>query len=454
MDSQLSRRGFLAMAAGAAAAPALAACSSGSGSDGKVEITVMGMPPTTQQVARKRYQARVKEFEKLNPTIKVTPSDEQWDARTFATKLAGGTATVVIDVPMTEPPGLIDRGQVADITAEARKLSIFSSYDPRVLGIVTRAGKVYGLPRAAYSLGLAYNRELFTKAGLDPDAPPSTWDDLRAAAKTITTKTGVPGFGEMSTNNTGGWHLTAATYTRGGVMERKQGKGYVPAFNDAPTRDALSFLSSMRWDDKSMGTNQLRNQPDLIKAFASGKVAMFVSAPDLYGLYLQQYKGDPKVLGMGSMPQGNGNATLLGGSVMMVNSRATPQQQAAAMKFIDHMSLRPLYDTTIAAENAKADAADKSPVGVPAVPIFSKSVQAKVDAAIKPYVNVPLANFAPYVAGDAKLNYQAEPPVAAQDLYAALDSVVQAVLTKRGTDVAGALSGAEAKVAAVLKRQQ
>ncbi|MFI1094203.1 extracellular solute-binding protein [Streptomyces sp. NPDC020917] len=453
----LSRRGLLGMATGAAAAATLAACSSGKSSGdkpGQVRITAMGMPPTTNAAARKQYLDRLAQFETANPGIKVSPSDQQWDARTFAAQLAGGTASTVLTVPMTEPAGLIQRRQVADITAEAKGLPIFAQYDSRIIAMTSRDGHVYGLPASAYSLGLAYNRELFTKAGLDPDRPPTTWDELRAAAKAITDKTGVPGFGEMTTQNTGGWHLTAETYTRGGEMEIAAGSGYAPAFNAEPTRGALALLAAMRWDDKSMGTNQLRGQEDLIRDMAAGNVGMFVSAPDLISHYVANYKGDTSRLGLGAMPQGGGNATLLGGTVWMVSARANAAQRAAAVKFIDFMSLRQGYDETIAAPSAKASAADGIPVGIPTVPVFGRAAYDKIQAAIKPYVNLPVAHYQPYIAGDAKLTYKAEPPVAAQDLYAALDNVVQAVLTKHGTDINAALSDAETKVTAALKRAQ
>lgn len=416
----------------------------------------MGIPPTTQATSRKTYLDLVSQFQQANPNITITPTDDQWDARTFATKLAGNTAPILLSVPMTEPQGLIARGQVADITNHAKQLQVFGSYDPRIIGMTSSGGKVYGLPYAAYSFGLAYNRDLFTKAGLDPNAPPTTWDEVEAAAKAIAGKTGVPGYAEMTTSNTGGWHLTAETYTRGGTMESPSGSTYVPAFDGEATKDALRLLGQMRWVDNSMGSNQLRGQTDVIKDFAAGNAGMFVSAPDIYTytLYAKQYGGDPQKFGMGPMPQAGGNKTLLGGSVFMVNARATDAQIAAAIKWIDFKELTQLYDPAKAVADAKTKAADKSPVGLPKVQVFTSAVNSAVDTAVKPYVNVPAGNFAPYVAGDAKLGYAAEPPVAAQDLYAALDSAVQAVLTKQGTDIDAALADAKTKVAAVLKRSQ
>ena len=47
-------------------------------------------------------------------------------------------------------------------------------------------GTMYSLPMEATGIGLLCNRELFRNAGLDPDRPPATWDELRAYAKKLT----------------------------------------------------------------------------------------------------------------------------------------------------------------------------------------------------------------------------------------------------------------------------
>ena len=41
---------------------------------------------------------------------------------------------------------------------------------------------------------LFYNADLFRQAGLDPDKPPRTWDEVDAAGKAIKEKTGKNGF--------------------------------------------------------------------------------------------------------------------------------------------------------------------------------------------------------------------------------------------------------------------
>ncbi|MCR4439331.1 MAG: ABC transporter substrate-binding protein [bacterium] len=47
-------------------------------------------------------------------------------------------------------------------------------------------GKAFGIPSAGSCYGLFYNRRLFRQAGLDPDRPPRTWEELRRYAERLT----------------------------------------------------------------------------------------------------------------------------------------------------------------------------------------------------------------------------------------------------------------------------
>ncbi|WP_051751880.1 extracellular solute-binding protein [Streptosporangium amethystogenes] len=441
----------------------LAACGGGSGSggadgeraaDGKVEITVAGMPPSTQPASQKDFLADVAAFEQANPTIKIKPTDTQYDVKTFAARLAAGQLETVFRVPLTDPPSMIKRGQVADLTADLKSLT-HADFDTRLLAPASGPdGKVYGLPTEAYAAGLVYNRELFTKAGLDPDKPPATWEDVRAAAKQINDKTGVPGFGMHSTSNTGGWILTTMTYAYGGRMEKEEGGTYVPAFDDASTRTVLDLLKAMRWEDKSMGTQQLRNFDDMLRDFASGKIGMMVGAPNLFSGYKLKFGGDPDKFGQTTLPMAPGGGALLGGTVAVVSPKATPEQRQAAVKWIDYYYLRPKYDVALAAKRAKQRKADNLIAGLPVLPFFTQAISGPVIEAERANSNVPWANFDTYINGVASQEFVPEPPVAAQELYAALDTVVQAVLTRQDADPAAELKKAVEKVTPILDRSQ
>jgi len=57
---------------------------------------------------------------------------------------------------------------------------------PALLKEAKWRGTLYSMPMEATNLGLLCNRELFRNAGLDPDRPPTTWEELRQAARRLT----------------------------------------------------------------------------------------------------------------------------------------------------------------------------------------------------------------------------------------------------------------------------
>ncbi|WP_158564153.1 extracellular solute-binding protein [Jiangella anatolica] len=452
------QRPLVAAAAALAVVTAPAACSNddeGSASAGAVTITVMGQPAATNTAALELFQQQVEEFEAANPGIDIVGSDVPWDAKTFAARLAGGNAPTVIRVPLTEPPSLIERGQVADIAAEASELESFDELNPRVMEFLVRDDAVYGIPEKSYAFGLVYNRALFEQAGLDPDDPPATWDEVRAYAKQISDATGKTGFGEISTNNSGGWHLTGYTYTNGGTMIEQGGDGaWSASFDAEPARQVLEWWKQLRWEDDSLGDNVLGKQEDLLAEFTAGNVGMWISAPpDLYPNYVAA-GGDPAVYGAAAMPQGGADATLAGATVLMVDAKASAEERAAAVKWIEFRALRPNYDPEVATEYAQASAEDGLPVGVPVLPIFSEERYATIQEAIAQYVNVPVENFASYVESLDRFTYVPEPTVASQEIYAALDPLVQSVLTDPDADIDALLADAEARVNTILEQAQ
>jgi multiple sugar transport system substrate-binding protein len=46
-------------------------------------------------------------------------------------------------------------------------------------------GKTYGVPTNNETMAFIWNADVFKRAGLDPDKPPATWDDVLAAAREI-----------------------------------------------------------------------------------------------------------------------------------------------------------------------------------------------------------------------------------------------------------------------------
>jgi multiple sugar transport system substrate-binding protein len=434
------------------AALGLSACGSESqdppAAGGKVTITVTGQPPSSQAVERKLFDQAVAEFEAANPTIDIEPHEGFMDPKTFSAKLAGGQLEDVYYVYFTDPATIIARRQAADITEAAKDLPVMKQLQQPLIDIFKdRNGKLYGLPTANYSMGLLYNRTLFTKAGLDPDKAPSTWDEVRDAAKRIAALgNGTVGFAETSKNNQGGWHLVTWSYAMGSRIARQEGEKWTADFNNSKVKGALRLLKDMRWTDDSMGAKQLLEATDLQRMMGAGQLGMYLAAPDNVPVLVKEFKGKYEDYGVAAMPGGQG--TLLGGEGYMINPKASPEKIKAGLTWIQWKYLNPDRIET----NIKRYLDEKQPIGLPAIPtpdIWTGDVHAKQTELKTKYANVPEKNFQSYLDGNTKLKGNLEPPNA-QQVYAVLDNVMQAVLTNKDANIDQLLSDAEAKVNSAL----
>ncbi len=429
---------FVAVASLLAACVAGASAKSGT-AEATVTISVASLIPGSTPAAVKQFQSQVKQFERLNPSIKVKPVEYQWTGPTFAAKLAARTLPTVFEVPFTDAGTLGDRGQLADLTREVKALPYYSKFNPVVLGEgTTSSGKIVALPKGAYAQALHYNRRLFTQAGLDPNKPPTTWAQVRAFAKQIAEKTGKAGYGQMGkADNTAGWILTTVTYSLGGRMQVGTGANVRATLDNRQTATALNLLKSMRWTDNSMGANFDYGWSDINQAFAAGNVGMYISGSDVYTNLVSASSIDPSIYGVTTIPvaKSKTSGVLGGGTLVAVRPDANSAARAAAVKWIDFYYLRPLVTKPQAIRNAKTLVAGKQPVGVPALPIFNKAQYLLANTWIKPYINVPQAQMTPFTSRIFGQRLIPEPAVATQAVYHSLDTVVQAVLTDRNANI-------------------
>jgi ABC-type glycerol-3-phosphate transport system substrate-binding protein len=456
--SNTFRRAVAISAAAAIAALGLAGCSSSGTStptDGKVTITVaedVGLQPA----AKKDIENRVAKFEKKYPNITVKPQEYKWTATTFSAQLAGGTLPNVFTVAFTDGKGLIQQHQVADISKEVAEYPWAKKLNSSVVkNGEDSKGEMLAVPIAAYGQALHYNRDLFTKAGLDPDKPPTTWAQIRKDAKQISEKTGQAGYATMTKDNTGGWTLTTMAYALGGRAESGVGAKTKATVNSQAFVDALDRLHDMRWKDDSMGSNFLYDWNGINQAFVAGQVGMYVSGGGNYSSLVAQNNIDPKMYGESVVPlQGEDAGALGGGTLAMVSTKSTAAEQEAAVKWIDYFYMENQFDQKTATSTAKAQADDKQAVGVPQVPVFDKATYDKYMGWIEPYVNVPVDQFKYYTDKEFEQPLLAEPAENTQDLYGALDPVVQAVLTDQNADIPSLLAAANTKVQALLDAAQ
>ena len=135
----------------------------------------------------------------------------------------------------------------------------------------------------------------------------------------------------------------------------------------------------------------------------------------------------------------------------MINPKASPEKIRAGLQWISWKYLNP--DRMDADLKRYAD--ENQPIGLPTSPpagssdIWTGSLRDQQATLREKYATVPVENYESYVDGLADMDKKIEPPNA-QQVYAALDNVMQGILTDQNADVDTLLSDAESKVNSAL----
>ncbi|WP_433089364.1 ABC transporter substrate-binding protein [Dactylosporangium sp. CA-052675] len=393
-------------------------------------------------------------FQKAHPgvTVKTVSVGSQCDnPPDFTARLQGGTQADLFYGYMTDLDQVLDADAAEDITKyiTADTIPNWDKVLPSIKDPFIDNGKTYGIGYAGYGLGLVINKKLFQQAGLDPAKPPATWQEVAAAAKKISALgNGIAGYQEYSAGNTGGWHFSAALYSRGGSVVSDDGKK--AAFNTTEGKAVLQQLHDMRFTDNSVGEKQLLQWADLLTNAGAGKVGMYVGAPDTIKAIVTQFKGAYEDWAIGPMPGDNGPAktTLGGGSGYFFKKGLSPAQIKAGLQWLAFEEFTPGQGQF----NYVAQKGMGVPVGLPEPLIWKPGtdVQKQDDELKKANSNLNLADYAPYA--DNPVTIKAEPP-RAQAIYAVLDAAMSAVLTQPGADINALLATAEQKVNTILSQE-
>ncbi|MFJ2744854.1 extracellular solute-binding protein [Streptomyces sp. NPDC087440] len=411
----------------------------------RVTISIDCMPPTAKAAELKEWKEDVAAFNKTYPNVTIqgrSTAGQCLEPPRFTAMLKAKSQPDVFYTYFTDLPQVLDNDGAQDITAYVNEKSVprLKDIDPNVLNSLKQDGKLYGLPTSNYTMGLLVNRKLFQQAGLNPDTPPRTWEEVRAAAKKIAgLGNGIAGFGEYSATNQGGWHFTAQMYSVGGDIVDPSGKK--AAFNTDLGKQVLKNLHAMRWEDDSMGKTQLLKWGDLQKMVTTDKLGMYLAAPDDIPYMVQQLGATYENFGMGPIP-GEKN-TLAGGNNYMIKKGISADKVKAAVAWLNFKNLsvgKGQFDWA-------RTKADSLPVGIPQPNFWLNESKKTDDAARVKDATMPVANFKTFM--DNPVQGKAEPPKA-QEIYKILDNVMSGVLTNKDADVDKLLATAESQVNQIL----
>lgn len=365
---------------------------------------------------------------------------------TFMPMVEAGNCPTIFETWFSEPQKLIKAGAVADITDELEARGWLDKINPSIKELMSDAnGRVYGIPRDGYALGLMLNVELFEEAGLvDADGYPiypKTWDELAETAKTIKEKTGSAGLCLLAKDNAGGWHFSNIAWAFGAALCTDNGDGTFSSNLDSDEAiAAMEYVKSLKWDYDVLTADPTNEDWGTgFTQLGTGAAAMYIAANDAVNQPTQVNGLAVDKLAICPIPEGpGGQYSLSGGTPYMFSKDATPEQINAALDYLEIMGKAPVA-TDDAIAGMQADAENKVENGVPVIKRFPCWIaQDVLDAEakiIEDYGNVDMKMYQSYFDATSSGGLRAEEPGETQDMYGELTKVLQEVVTNQNADV-------------------
>lgn len=280
----------------------------------------------------------IKAFEKENPDIKVIGNAYEW--ATLWVKLeaayAAGNPPESVIMHVQDIPQFVEKGMLASIPANGYDPSL---YLENTLEGGRYKGVQYGLPIDLHTATMYYNVDMFLDAGLDPDNPPRTYDELVEAAKRLTIpEKGQWGFGLDTKNDGTHWAFISSYFQNGGKLLSDDFKRAL--IDNEAMRKTLNQYKDLAWKYNVSP----RYLEDSVREFRSKNIAIIFN-----GTWQNALKGGvPEVEGLNyrSAKQplfGDIEAYWKSGHVVTTINNLKPGQKALGEKFTRFASENSVY---------------------------------------------------------------------------------------------------------------
>jgi multiple sugar transport system substrate-binding protein len=227
------------------------------------------------------------------------------------------------DVLMLDNPDLQQIAQTGALTP----LDTFGiNADGFAKGVVdasTYQGKLYGLQPVTNTIGLFYNKDMLAKAGV---TPPQTWDELRTAAKKLTSGSTYGLAFSAPANYEGTWQFLPFMWSNGGDEKN---------IATPQTAQALQLWVDLMVTDKSVSKSALNwTQADVNDQFKAGKAAMMVNGPWQFPVLDADKSLHYAVVKIPAPAAGKPIVAPLGGETWTVPQTGNKDKQAKAAKIV------------------------------------------------------------------------------------------------------------------------
>jgi multiple sugar transport system substrate-binding protein len=298
-------------------------------------VTIVFQQPFSLDSDRgKVVQAIVSDFMAANPDIRVVIKDSGVKSEVFVTEVLAGSAPDVVmfgedGVSLFAPQGaFVDLAPYVEAWDAAKRNDFYES----AWAFGTYDGKQHGIPWFAHSMALVYNKGMFEAAGLDPNKPPTTWDELYDAALKLTSgeQYGYGLVGKQGHDMAWGWYNFV--WQNGGNLAAEKGGQWSVTLNSPEALQALDFYIKLKAVAPPETTTT--GAGEALTLFMQKRVAMFVLGP---WAVASVRNGAPDIeIGVAPLPYSKNKATTMGAG--MLTMPRTTQNPDAAWRLIDYMT--------------------------------------------------------------------------------------------------------------------
>lgn len=268
-------------------------------------------------------QALVDRYNAEHPEVEIENVFIGWGELLPKLQLAvtGGDMPDLAAADMVWMPYLANSGALVPLNSfiEASEVDIQDFY-PALLAVNTYDDQIYGLPVSTNNLELFINSDLFEAAGLDPAAPPTTWDELRdAAVQCANPERGVIGM-ELYTQPGEGltWQFQVYLWQAGGDFLTEDLSA--AAFNSEAGLKALNY-----WLDLIESGAYTLSDWGL---FGQGQACMVMDGSWMVGIWAETAPFEWTTAPM-PYPEDGEPATNMGGEHIFIMAQDEAKQQAA-----------------------------------------------------------------------------------------------------------------------------
>lgn len=300
----------------------------------KGPVTLKLWKAGTETIWHDYFIEAMKRFEAKNPNIRFEYAEAPF-GQEIDTKLnvgyASGTAPDIIAHAIVSMASRVEKKQYEPLDAYFAKFEEKDKLIDSMFEFAEYRGKLYGMPYYPVPELYAYRKDFFIEAGLDPEKPPTNWEELSDYAVKLTKRQG-----DMVVRS--GFTLAIDEFKYLVVFSRQNdaqniGPDNTPAFDNPEMVETLEYFTDLI-RNKKVSAEVTKKQEDTLGLFFQSKSAMSATQPSFIGKMIHDNPSIKDKLGFMDIKRKRGGVWSGMGFIYMSSESKHKDEGWDFMKFI------------------------------------------------------------------------------------------------------------------------